>query len=505
MYDAWWKSGVGYQIYPRSFADQNDDGMGDLPGITAKLDYLEWLGIDLLWLSPIFRSPMADFGYDVSDYCDVDPLFGTLADLDLLLAEAHKREIRVLLDFVPNHTSDSHPWFVESRKSRDSSKRNWYWWRDPKPDGSPPNNWLSNFIGPAWTLDKATGQYYLHLFLPEQPDLNWANAEVESAMHSVLRFWFERGVDGFRIDVVHGMAKDALLRDNPPNPDPRTRMRRPLLPVYSQDQPEVHDIIRGLRRVFDEYSAVSVGEVYLMDTERISQFYGNGTDELHLAFNFRFLWSPWRAASFCKRVEEVERCLPPSAWPTYTLSNHDHSRHATRYGASSVPAAALMLLALRGTPFLYYGEELGMPDVPLASGHDPVGRDPERTPMRWDPSPNGGFSRSRPWLPLCPTEYNVEGQASDDDSTLSLYRRLIALRKATPALSSGDYATLPSPDSVFAWRRGHEVDVAINMGDEPVGFALTGTVIGATDRSREGETLRGKVPLAPNEGVVVQL
>ena len=375
---------------------------------------------------------------------------------------------------------------------------------------------MSNFGGSAWELDAHTGQYYLHLFLREQPDLNWGNPDVVEAMHEVLRFWLDRGVDGFRIDVAHAMAKDPQLRDNPPNPDLERarevlgRRAAQFLPVYSQNRPEVHDIHRGFRRLLDQYSAegstrVSVGEVYLMDVDEMAKYFGNGKDELHLAFNFSFLWSRWGADRFGRRIARTEDLLNRvGAWPTYTLSNHDHSRHATRYGPDRVAATAMMLLTLRGSPFIYYGEELGMEDVAEAGGHDPMARDPERTPMRWDGSPNGGFTTGQPWLPLCPPGVNVEAQTGDPESPLSFYRHLLALRRRLPALRAGEQHRLDAPEDVLAWTRGDAVDVAINMGDTAHSVRLEGRVVAATERPREGETVRGEVVLAPDEGVVVE-
>jgi len=510
--DDWWRGGVVYQIYPRSFCDSNGDGTGDLGGVIEKLDYLEWLGVEAIWLSPIFRSPMADHGYDVSDYQDIDPLFGTLADADLLIEQAHRRHIRVLFDFVPNHTSSQHPWFVASRRSREDPKRDWYWWRDPNTDGGPPNNWLSHFGGPAWTMDEATGQFYLHLFLPEQPDLNWANPAVVQAMHDVLRFWLRRGIDGYRIDVAHALAKDPLLRDDPPHPDPE-RLRAMLgqraptqLRIYSQDRPEVHDLIRGFRHVLDEFGAVAVGEVYLLDVAELVRYFGTGRDQLHLAFNFEFLHNPWNAAAFRTTIERTESLLGAlGAWPTWTLSNHDNERHATRYGVANVKAAALILLGLRGTPFLYYGEELGMPDVDTPHGDDVVGRDPARAPMRWDSSALGGFTSATPWLPLPPATLNVEDQALDPDSTLSFYRDLITLRKRHASLRIGRYSTLPSPASVLAWRRGDEIEIAVNLGVEESHIVISGTVIAATTPARVGETIGSLgTSLQAGEGVMLR-
>ena len=366
MADPWWKSAVVYQIYPRSFADSGRPpaGVGDLEGIRRRLGHLADLGVDALWLSPIYPSPGHDFGYDVADYCDVDPAFGTLGDLDRLVADAHGLGLRVLLDWVPNHTSDEHPWFVESRSSPANPKRDWYVWRDGDPS-TPPNNWVGAFTGgPAWTWDGATGQWYLHQFLPQQPDLNWANPEVVEAMHGVLRFWLDRGVDGFRIDVVHGLGKDPALPDDPPE-------SAGIAHSSLNDRPETHHVIRGLRRLADSYPGdrVLVGEVYLLDTTKVATYYGDG-DELHLAFNFPPLFAPWDAGEWRAHVARVEEEIGArGAWPTWVLSNHDNPRHRTRYGTDQrAAAAAVLLLTLRGTPFLYAGEELGLEDAVVPPG-----------------------------------------------------------------------------------------------------------------------------------------
>ncbi len=480
----WWRHGVVYQIYPRSYQDSNGDGIGDLEGIRRRLDALAWLGVDAIWLSPCFPSPMADFGYDVADYCDIDPLFGSLGDLDRLVADAHDRELRVVLDWVPNHTSDRHPWFEASRRSRDDAKRDWYVWRDPAPDGGPPNNWISIFGGPAWELDATTGQYYLHSFLVEQPDLDWRNPEVVEAMHGVLRFWLDRGIDGFRIDVIQRIAKDPALRDNPPSPAGGSGYGGQLH-LHDENHPDIHALLRGLRRVVDEYpDRMLVGEVYLMDPAQVATYYGCG-DELHLAFNFSFLHAPWDAARFRTEVERFEEFLPPGAWPDVVLSNHDVSRHASRYddprwGDARARVAAMMLLCLRGTPFLYYGEEIGMRDVPVPPErmqdplartlHPKLSRDPERSPMRWDATPGAGFSSAEPWLPIGPAEPNVTAQRDARDSLLWLYRDLLALRRELPALHRGGYHSLDAPADVFAFERrcGESlVRVALNFGDRP--------------------------------------
>jgi alpha-glucosidase len=481
----WWKDGVIYQIYPRSFQDANGDGVGDLEGIRQRLDHLVWLGVDAIWLSPCFPSPMADFGYDVADYCAIDPLFGSLADFDRLLADAHARNIRIVLDWVPNHTSVAHAWFAESRASRTNAKRDWYVWRDARPDGSLPNNWVSIFGGPAWELDPATGQYYLHSFLVEQPDLNWRNPEVVEAMHGVLRFWLDRGVDGFRIDVIHRIAKHPALLDNPLVEGATGYGGQ--LHHHDENHPDVHELLRGLRRVHDAYDErMMVGEVYLFDPDEVGKYYGDG-DELHLSFNFSFLRSPWDAAAFRREIERFERAVPASGWPDVVLGNHDVPRAASRYdhptlGDARARVAAMMLLTLRGTPFLYYGEEIGMRNVavpkerlqdPLAwTLHPGLSRDPERTPMCWDRSANAGFTSSaQPWLPLGPQppHTDVATQRDDRASLLWLHKDLLALRREHPSLHRGSYRSLDAPDGVLAYERrcGDEVArVALNFGDE---------------------------------------
>ncbi|HEV2062142.1 MAG TPA: alpha-amylase family glycosyl hydrolase, partial [Solirubrobacteraceae bacterium] len=418
---AWWHEAVVYQVYPRSFADGDGDGVGDLHGLIDRLDHLADLGADAVWLSPIYPSPMADFGYDVSDHCDVDPVFGDLEAFDRLVEDAHGRGIRVLLDWIPNHTSDRHPWFVESRASRDSARRDWYVWRDGR-DGGPPNNWRAAFGGPAWTHDPGTDQWYLHLFLPEQPDLNWAEPAVAAAMHDTLRFWLDRGVDGFRADVVHLIAKDPELRDQPAEVGDVDR-------VGVNDEPHVHGLLRDIRAVLDAYPGdrMMVGEVNLRDTLRLSAYYGEG-DELHLAFNFLSLDADFAAADWRALVETVGRhVVSPSAWPTWVLSNHDAPRHRTRYGGSErrARAAAVLLLCLRGTPFLYQGEELGLTDaeVPPDRRVDPGGRDGCRAPIPWSEQPPHGWPGGT-WLPFAPEagERSVEAQRDDPSSILELYR-----------------------------------------------------------------------------------
>jgi alpha-glucosidase len=467
----WWKRGVIYQVYPRSFQDSDGDGIGDLAGIRSRLDYLSWLGIDALWISPIYPSPMADFGYDVSNYCDVDPRFGTLAQFDALVERAHALNIKVILDLVPNHTSDRHPWFVESRAHLHSAKRDWYIWRDPKPDGSPPNNWLSNFGGSAWERDPATGQYYYHAFLKEQPDLNWRNPEVRDAIYDVIRFWLDRGVDGFRVDVIWHLIKDAGFRDNPVNPayqQGRPEIER-LLQVHSADQPEVHEVIAQMRRLVERYPGrVLIGEIYL-PLNRLIAYYGEQLSGAHLPFNFQLIHAGWNARTLASMIYEYEATLPPGGWPNWVLGNHDQRRVATRIGVDQARVAAMLLLTLRGTPTLYYGDEIGMTDVPVATAsvRDPwelrepglgLGRDPQRTPMQWDESANAGFTTGKPWLPLS-SDYgtrNVAKLASSKGSILGLYRALIDLRRRFAALSTGAFRLISEGGDILAYERSDE-------------------------------------------------
>jgi alpha-glucosidase len=491
----WWQTGVIYHIYPRSFQDTNGDGVGDLNGIARRLEYLAGLGVDAIWISPIYPSPMADFGYDVTDYCGVDSRFGTLADFDDLLAQAHARGLKILLDFVPNHSSDRHPWFIESRSSRDNPKRNWYIWRDPAPDGGPPNNWISDFSGSAWEWDDVSGQYYYHAFLKEQADLNWRNPAVRAAMYDVMRFWLDRGVDGFRIDVLWHMVKAADFPDNPPNPAYRPAMgdMNRVLQLHSTDQPEVHGIAADMRAIADSYGArgrgerVLIGELYL-PVDRLMDYYGRERPGVHLPFNFQLMDARWEARSLARLIANYEAALPPGGWPNWVLGNHDRPRVAAKRGQAQSRVAAILLLTLRGTPTLYYGDELGLSDVaiPPAQVQDPrelrepgltLGRDPVRTPMPWDTSENAGFATTKPWLPLntdWPTR-NIERMAEESYSILTLYRRLLAARRAHLALSIGDVALLDSEGDVLAYERRHGAErliVALNLGEWPHRLAL---------------------------------
>ncbi len=499
----WWKSAVFYQIYPRSFADSDGDGIGDLEGIRARLGHLQWLGVDALWICPFYRSPMTDFGYDVADYCDVDPLFGTLDDFDRLLADAHGRGMRVIVDWVPNHTSDRHPWFVESRSSRESPKRDWYVWRDGPGTGRDgrPNNWKAAFGGDTWTWDDATAQWYLHLFLPTQPDLNWRNPEVEAAMHETLRFWLDRGVDGFRIDVVQGLTKDPALPDDSPDQ---------ILPRSAvNDCDDTHPVLRRLRRLADSYDGdrLLLGEVYLLSTATVAKYFGKG-DELHLAFDFTPLYAPWDAEAWRRRIEEAETELGSlGAWPTWTLSNHDNPRHRTRYGGpeSRARAAAILLLTLRGAPFVYYGEELGLEDAAVAPDRvvDPGGRDGCRAPMPWDGSPGHGWPGAEPWLPWSPEPEvrNAKALVADEGSILHLYRRTLAARRASPALHTGTYRVLgvgPPASNVLGYERSAGEDrrvVLVNFTCEPAEVSLAGRwmVEVASDGATEGGAFPGRL------------
>lgn len=523
----WWQNGVVYQIYPRSFQDANGDGVGDLKGITQRLDYLQWLGVDIIWISPIFPSPMADFGYDISDCVGIHPLFGDMADFDELLSEAHRRALKVILDFVPNHTSDQHPWFLESRSSRNNPKRDWYLWQDPADDGSEPNNWLSVFGGPGWEYDEKTGQYYYHAFLKEQPDLNWRNREVQREMLSAMKFWLNKGVDGFRVDVIWHMIKDKAFRPNPRNPDYNDGMSpyAQLVPSYSTDQPEVHDIIRKMRDVIDEYdSRLLIGEIYLPISQLVT-YYGEELSGVHLPFNFQLIVLPWDPVKIYDAINEYEASVPEGAWPNWVLGNHDKSRIATRVGRAQAKVAGMLLLTLRGTPTMYYGDELGMTDVdiPPDAVQDPqeknvpglgLGRDPERTPMQWDHTENAGFSNGVPWLPLADdfAEFNVEKEKLDSASFLQFYKHLLELRRQEPALSVGDFVPVFGSDQIIVYRREHKESaflVILNMSNQPARFnpakSYTGTIVAATSREHEGCALEGAVNLPPNEGWVIRL
>lgn len=524
----WWQKDILYQIYPRSFKDSNGDGIGDLPGILEKLDYLKDLGIRGVWISPFYPSPMADFGYDVSDYTGIHPMFGTMEDFEKLLSEVHQRDLKLILDFVPNHSSEEHPWFLESRSSRTNPKRDWYIWKDPGPDGGPPNNWGSVFGGSGWEYDETTGQYYYHAFLKEQPDLNWRNEEVQEAMFDAMRFWLDKGVDGFRVDVMWHMIKDDQFRDNPPNPD-YTEDKSPydqLLQAFNTDQFEVHDIVRKMRAVMNEYEErVMIGEIYL-PIEKLVVYYGQNNKGAHLPFNFQLVVTPWDARKIEAAINEYEGALPPDGWPNWVLGNHDNSRVATRIGEKQARNAAILLLTLRGTPTMYYGDEIGMQDVKIPADQiqDPqeknipgkgLGRDPERTPMQWDTSKNAGFTTGKPWLPLMESHktINVEEEEKNEDGILSFYKKLIQLRNHEPALHIGKYIPVLSKGNMLSYIREHSNKkflIALNLGDsqencDPKLKTWEGKVCIATHKELYGKRVKDQIYLGPNQGMVIEI
>jgi alpha-glucosidase len=521
----WWQSGVVYQIYPRSFQDSNGDGIGDLPGIISRLDYLAELGIDAVWISPIYPSPMADFGYDVADYQNIDPLFGTLADFERLVAELHRRNLKLILDFVPNHTSIEHEWFRASRSSRQDPKRDWYIWRDAGANGEPPSNWLSEFGGSAWTWDESSRQFYYHAFLADQPDLNWRNPQVQEALLNVMRFWLARGVDGFRVDAIHMLIESEQLIDNPPNPAwrPGKSPARQLLRRHTADQPETHAMIALMRRVADEFNErVLIGEVSA-PIDRLMSYYGDSLRGFHLPFNFHLLSTPWQALPIATLIRQYEAALPPGGWPNWVLGNHDRSRLLSRVGGSAqARLAAMLLLTLRGTPTIYYGEEIGMGDVeiPVESVMDPwernvpglgLGRDPCRTPMCWSAEPGAGFTTGRPWLPLGEQFRwaNVAHQEQDSDSFLCLYRSLLALRRVEAALSLGTYQERWSDSRLLMYERAagaRRLLIALNFGDTAYQLAEVGPlrILLSTHTQAPARNL-ATVTLQAQEGIVAEL
>jgi len=524
----WWQSGIIYQVYPRSFQDSNNDGIGDIQGIIKRLDYLHWLGINIIWLSPVYPSPMKDFGYDITDYTAIHPLFGSMDDFDRLLEELHQRQMKLVIDLVPNHTSDEHPWFKESRSSKDNPKRNWYIWADATVDNKPPNNWLSVFGGSAWEWDKDTQQYYYHAFLKEQPDLNYREPGVVKALGEIMRFWLDKGVDGFRVDVIWHLIKDKLLRNNPTNPDYRDYMPTydSLLPVYSTDQPEVHEIVSYMRSILDDYpERMMIGEVYL-PIHSLVTYYGINNNGAHLPFNFLLLQTPWDALHISSIIDEYLSALPQNGWPNWVLGNHDQPRIRSRVGSDQAKVAAILLLTLPGTPTMYYGDEIAMQDVPipLEEQHDPQGltmpeknisRDPERTPMQWDNSTYSGFSEARPWLRIDKMAdiENVEVQKKDKWSMLLLYKKLIALRRKEWSLMAGNYDCIYHDRQGFVYTRkleGHDSFlIALNLSHRQCCFKLAegmgGKVEVATIPELENTIVENVIYLSGDEGVVVRL
>jgi alpha-glucosidase len=528
----WWHDAVLYENHLPSLRDGNGDGIGDLEGLIASLDYLAGtLGVTAVWVGPFFRSPLLDQGFDITDHCDVEPVFGSLETVDRLIAEAHARGIRVIVDYVPNHTSDQHPWFLASRSSRDAPERDWYVWADARPGEAFPNNWTSEAGGSVWEWDEPTGQFYLHSHLKEQPDLNWRHPGVRAAMLDVLRFWLDRGVDGFRIDVAHMLMKDPELRDNPPNPAGASNPYDLQHPDFAGQRhindrmhPDLHGVLRDIRAVLDEYDGdrVAIGEIEAMDWETWARYYGAELDELHLPFAFRLIETEWDARAVSAVVTELEGALPDGAWPILALGNHDRSRLATRLGAAQARVAAMLLLTLRGTPTLLYGDELGMADQDVPAdrqrdwfGRTPggVSRDPTRTPMPWNGGRNAGYSdagEERLWLPVWheyPTR-NVEAQRADPRSSLTLYRRLIALRRESEALRRGGWAAHPAADDgcvVYVREAGAERKlVVLNLtgAERTVDVGTSGRILLSTHLDRE-EAVDGTVRLRADEGVVI--
>jgi alpha-glucosidase len=481
----WWQHAVFYEIYPRSFADSNRDGIGDLNGITGKLDYLQELGVDAIWITPCFPSPQVDFGYDVSDYENIDPMYGTLADFDRLAAEAKKRNIRIILDLVVNHTSDQHPWFLDSKSSKTSVHRDWYIWRDEKGPNQPPNNWLSTFGLSAWSYDPTTKQYYYHYFYPQQPDLNWRNPDVEKAMFDVTRFWYKRGTAGFRLDAVDSIFEDPKLTDNPVLPGKDKFGRPNMEEKYNKKLPEMHVALQGLRTVADEYDAVLIGETWTSNVIELEQYYGNNGNELQLPMDLMLTNLPLSAPVLRSHIAAVNAAR---GWPTYVITNHDIRRSYSRYGdgVHNDDIAKLMAgfyLTLRGTTVMYYGEEIGMENndpkrkedvkdpIGILGWPNEKGRDGERTPMQWSSAPNAGFTTGKPWLPIPESAktYNVAVESKDPHSILSFYRQVLALRKSEAAFLEGAYVALNESDpNVMSYLRkskGETILVVLNFSN----------------------------------------
>ena len=531
----WWQGAVFYELYPRSFADSNHDGIGDLNGVTSKLNYLKDLGVDAIWITPCFRSPQVDFGYDISDYEDIDPMYGSLQDFDRLLAEANKLGIRILLDFVANHTSDQHKWFQDSKSSRASAHRDWYIWRDGRGPGRPPNNWVSTFGLSAWTFDATTQQYYYHYFYPEQPDLNWRNPAVEAAMLEVTRFWYKRGVAGFRLDAVDSLFEDPHLTDNPFAAGTDTFGRPNMDEKYNQKLPEVHGVLRGLRKVADEYNAVLVGETYTSSIDELKHYYGDHSSELQLPMDMMFATvdhlSP---AEFRKQIASVNSS---GGWPVFLIGNHDMPRSYNRYGDGFHDDAiaklmAALYLTLRGSPILYYGEEIGMQNNDPKSKEDvrdpqgkigwptEKGRDGERTPMQWSAGVNGGFSKAQPWLPVPPSAitHNVATESADPASILNFYKRLLDFRHHEKALIEGEYIPLdennPNVLSFLRRFRNEAVLVVLNMSATaqkvtldlaPQGLAASSDAILLTDGSGATRSQGKEISVEPFTAYIEKL
>jgi alpha-glucosidase len=521
----WWQRAVFYEIAVLSFQDSNGDGKGDLAGLINRVDYLEWLGVTAIWLTPIYHSPMLDLGYDVTDFCTIDSAFGTMQDFDRLLALLHARGMHLILDFVPNHTSKAHAWFQDSRAARASLKRQWYVWADAGSDGGPPNNWLSRFGGSAWEWDEQSKQYYYHAFLPEQPDLNWRNPEVREAMADVLRFWLRRGVDGFRVDASAVLIEDALLRDDPVNPaaDINTPPPQRLTRIFTDDRPESMACLEELRRVVDEFDdRVLAGEVQ-GKTDRIGHFYGEGRPRLHLPLNFTLLDSAWDALSLQAQIDAYLNAIPHGAWPDWVIGGHDKRRVASNIGQEQARILAMLMLTLRGTPFFFAGDELGMEQIPIPPSkvQDPfekrvpgygLNRDPQRSPMRWDDSPAAGFTSGEPWMPMGDhwADRTVAKLQADERSLLWLYRRLLILRAQEPTLVTGEYLPLRSHHDVLTYKRigkGQEILVALNTKHQPRRLAWQGKgmLLLTSYLDKIGQDIAGPRVLRADEGIIVKL
>jgi alpha-glucosidase len=508
----WWQHAVFYEIYPRSFADSDNNGIGDLNGITSKLNYLRELGVDAIWITPCFPSPQVDFGYDVSDYENIDPMYGTLADFDKLASEGKKRDIRIILDFVMNHTSDQHQWFIDSKSSRTSEHRDWYVWRDGKGRNQPPNNWLSTFGHSAWKFDPTTGQWYYHYFYPEQPDLNWRNPAVEKAMFDVTRWWYDRGVSGFRLDAVDTLFEDPDLKDNPILPGKNKYGDPNMEDKYNTKLPEIHDVLQKLRQVADEHGAVLIGETWTKDISELKNYYGAHGKELQMPMDLMFMTvDKLSPPEFRKQIAAVDSA---GGWPVFVISNHDKPRSYNRYGDGKHNDAiaklmAGMYLTLRGTPIMYYGEEIGMENNDPKRKEDvkdpigrigwpkEIGRDGERTPMQWTSGPNAGFSTTTPWLPVPPSSrtHNVERELADPNSILEFYKRVLSLRHTEPALREGEYVGLNESDpNVLSYLRRYKneaVLVVLNFSDsrQKVSFDLGPEGFGGANPSKLLTTL----------------
>ncbi|WP_225712349.1 alpha-amylase family glycosyl hydrolase [Bradyrhizobium semiaridum] len=522
--ETWWRNAVVYEIAVVSFQDSDGDGQGDLVGLLQRIDYLTWLGIGAVWLTPIYKSPNHDFGYDIAEFCSVDPRFGKLEDFDHLLRALHDSGMRLILDLVPNHTSDQHAWFGESRASRNNPKADWYLWAEAGANGGPPNNWLSRFGGSAWEWCEERGQFYYHSFLPSQPDLNWRNPEVREAIAATMRFWLDRGVDGFRVDASAVLVKDDLLRDNPPDPEANDKTPPPQAwtPVFTDDRPEAMRCIEYIREVLDQYDGrLLCGEVQ-GKTGRIGHFYGNSKPRLHLPLNFALLDSEWNAISLQATIDAYFNALPQDAWPNFVIGGHDKHRVASKVGQAQARILAMLLMTIRGTPFLFAGDEIGSEQVPIPSDRvrDPfeklvngfdLGRDPERAPLRWDDTEGGGFTSGEAWLPLSRDRTrNIKAQKDDRNSLLHLYRELIALRREEPCLRQGEYLPRRAQNDVFSFGRrmnDTEILVGLNISGEPRLWEWKGCGVRllSTGLDCKQETVAGPIHLKANEGVIVKV